>query len=110
FDTMQETLKCCGTYNYTDWFGVYRESQFYSVPVSCCINPETCNNLDIPKKEDEARKIIYTDGCADKLKDTVQENMMAIIIVCIVIGLIEITGIFCSCGLMQSVKNEYEVV
>ncbi|KAJ8020102.1 CD63 antigen [Holothuria leucospilota] len=51
-----------------------------------------------------------SQGCASEVKNILHDNMMAIIIACIVIGLIEITGIFCSCCLMKSVKNEYEVV
>ncbi|XP_071822433.1 CD63 antigen-like [Apostichopus japonicus] len=108
FDDMQHELKCCGTNNFTDWFGLYGPNN-NSVPPSCCIK-DTCDNTDVPETKEEAKGIIYVEGCSGELKNLLLENMMTITIICIVIGLVEITGIFCACCLMKSVKNEYEVV
>lgn len=109
YDDIQKGLKCCGASNYTDWFAPNILYGNHSVPESCCIE-ENCDHYNIPDTTAGAKKIIHTEGCASEVKNILHDNMMAIIIACIVIGLIEITGIFCSCCLMKSVKNEYEVV
>ncbi|PIK47244.1 putative CD63 antigen [Apostichopus japonicus] len=55
FDDMQHELKCCGTNNFTDWFGLYGPNN-NSVPPSCCIK-DTCDNTDVQKQRKKQRNI-----------------------------------------------------
>ncbi|XP_022111920.1 CD63 antigen-like [Acanthaster planci] len=101
FDSMQQDLKCCGVNNYTDWYSYLGSG---NVTDSCCKKEEPKCGIE-PKKE-----TIWTDGCFNALYDFLEDNIVIIAAIAIVIAVIQIFGVVCSCCLMRSIKGEYEVV
>jgi len=118
WDIVQSELHCCGVNNYTNWNGTL--SPFTDppknetlVPSSCCIEGivEMCaakiTDANI-WNEEEAKKIIYTEGCVEKAID--QLAITRIGWVGIGLGVVEIFGILCACLLARSIRFSYETV
>ncbi|XP_033107840.1 CD63 antigen-like isoform X2 [Anneissia japonica] len=99
WNDMQKNLKCCGTYNYTDWYDVIGDKK---VPASCCIE-KGCEVNQTPKN-------VYEEGCSEALFNFIKENIIIIAGIAIGVAVIQIIGVVCACCLMKSIKNEYEVV
>ena len=81
-DELQQTLHCCGSNNYTDWFPMHAKlcpkALNQCVPKSCCKNDLTdCVYRNLPRTwsggKDEFS--IYTQGCADRLAKMLRRNM-----------------------------------
>ncbi|KZR96899.1 putative Tetraspanin [Daphnia magna] len=109
FDMIQRTLKCCGAESYASWAnsaynGVGEKSQMeigisalsptYSVPKSCCADPdsdvcETTRKLGSLGFAASALGIVYTDGCAPKLEALLQQYLTYVSATGIGIGIIE---------------------
>jgi len=78
WDQMQETLKCCGISNYTDWRNNTWFEHTNNVPVSCCLF-DGCDVSIRDKPFDVAAENIFIDACADRLRDWASEKMGIII-------------------------------
>lgn len=108
FDFLQKTVKCCGSYNYTDWFDAHFAGND-SVPKSCCrIEKDRCG-IDVGKSRNISA-VIYTKGCVDKLSQDVTNNLGIIGGVAIAIACVQIIGIVFACCLMRSIRSGYEQV
>ncbi|KAL7642889.1 UNVERIFIED_CONTAM: hypothetical protein RMT77_006177 [Armadillidium vulgare] len=108
WDDLQETYKCCGTYNYTNW----KDTEFskgYRVPDSCCKEiREGCGNGTLTSQEKP--EDIYTSGCFDSLKASAKHNLGIIIGAAVAIAIVQVVGVWMSCCLVRAVKENYEVL
>ncbi|XP_054751335.2 CD63 antigen-like isoform X1 [Lytechinus pictus] len=110
FDNMQKNLECCGTLNYTSWFGFNDTAGYNVVPMSCCITMlEGCNS-DVSRDPFVAERKIHVYACYPALKDLLIGNIGIIAGVAIAIAVIEIFGIAFACCLMRYVSGPYVVV
>ena len=78
-DAIQTELMCCGVNSYTDWLKSVKIP-----PQSCCKTPG-CITI-IPAE-------IYTEGCADRLRDVLTQSAAVSISVAVIFALIQITGV-----------------
>lgn len=100
WDEMQSQLKCCGTFNYTDWKNVLKND---SVPISCCLKEEAkCGDGKVSMVNATG---IYTTGCVDQIVDYVKSQAMLIGGIGIGIAFIQILGIVFACCLASALKN-----
>lgn len=123
FDLMQEGLECCGVENPRDWqksaynkhdpsshaeVGVGSSEREYSIPRSCCRNPESpeCQrNLVLMSNQVPNSQALYTDGCADKLKGFLKDHLVYLLAAGMGILLAEILGMLCSLCLCCALKR-----
>ncbi|CAG5124309.1 unnamed protein product [Candidula unifasciata] len=96
WDRLQHEFKCCGVTNSTNWRENYVET-----PQSCCIK-EPCNT--------NVTSDIYTEGCATKFEDWLQDQVAIIGGVGIGFAFVQIIGILFACCLARAIRKEYEVV
>ncbi|XP_002736204.1 tetraspanin-3-like [Saccoglossus kowalevskii] len=100
-DYMQEELKCCGVYNYTDWKDTDYFKKTKTVPTSCCKNTTDCTGSLAPTETDK----LYQDGCFVKLTDIFQDNLKYIAVAACVLAIIMLIGMIFSCMLICSRKE-----
>ncbi|XP_023197729.1 leukocyte surface antigen CD53-like [Xiphophorus maculatus] len=74
WDIVQNTFKCCGVYNASDWGN--------TIPESCCVET-SCSSRKDPE---------YKEGCLKKLKEWFEENFLTTGIAVIVLCIIEVLG------------------
>lgn len=102
-DKTQNSLKCCGVNNYTDWYtGVINSEGDLGgdVPVGCCrINSTTCNlNIEgVPEETVSSR--IYVKGCYTLFIETFQDKALWLIIGGSILAIIQLACITIACGL-----------
>uniref|UniRef100_A0A673WEB3 Tetraspanin n=1 Tax=Salmo trutta TaxID=8032 RepID=A0A673WEB3_SALTR len=65
---VQTDFRCCGVTNHTDWFDVYNASR---VPDSCCLEYSDNCGLENPGTW-------WTAPCYERVKDWLQENLVAL--------------------------------
>lgn len=107
-DLLQSTIKCCGSENYTDWFLTKWANNRKSVPISCCKNQTSCENLDISQSNPVD---IYQQGCFRKFFDSIENNYALISGVGFASAIIILGGSIISCALASNLnKNRYEQV
>lgn len=116
FDGLQHELKCCGSYNYTDWFSTPWEktetkgNKTKVVPKSCCRgNQEKCINFNL--KNTNATSDIYTDGCYPVVTGFMRKNMALIGGVALGVSFFQLLGAALACCLAKNInKSKYEQV
>ncbi|XP_054290085.1 CD63 antigen [Macrosteles quadrilineatus] len=102
WDGIQGGLSCCGTKNYTDWTKILKD-----LPMTCCspkkgaIGVVTCT-VNSPE--------LHKTPCIMALGDIVKENASTIGGTGLTIGFIQLLGVFISCYLAYSIRNDYESV
>ncbi|XP_032434056.1 leukocyte surface antigen CD53 [Xiphophorus hellerii] len=74
WDIVQNTFKCCGVYNVSDWGN--------KIPESCCVETPCSSRHDLE----------YKEGCLKKLKEWFEENFLTTGIAVIVLCIIEVLG------------------
>uniref|UniRef100_T1HCX5 Tetraspanin n=2 Tax=Rhodnius prolixus TaxID=13249 RepID=T1HCX5_RHOPR len=107
WDGIQKSLKCCGISNPKGWEKVVGNGQ---VPITCCregtaptpsSNPPTC-----PFSTDQT--LVFQEGCYDKIKLKIKDNIIVIMGVGIGIAFIELAGIVLAVCLAATIKKEQE--
>ncbi|XP_046552681.1 CD82 antigen-like [Haliotis rubra] len=104
WDYAQVTFECCGVSNFTDYRPVFKNDTEGKVPVTCCVLTGDRNPEDpVPKDKSECMKdslgtktkslYLHTQGCFNKLKATVGQYSVVLLIVEAVIIAITIIGI-----------------
>lgn len=92
WDELQRYLHCCGGNNYLIGFNDYRSTpigQNFSVPDSCCHEPhEGCGQGVFRLSHDQVRNKIFTNGCMTLLKDTLETDVLPMMIVYACVGVI----------------------
>ncbi|XP_035590489.1 tetraspanin-4a isoform X2 [Oncorhynchus keta] len=80
---VQTDFRCCGVTNHTDWFDVYNASR---VPDSCCLEYSDNCGLENPGTW-------WTAPCYERVKDWLQENLVALWIFALCTALTQILGL-----------------
>ncbi|KAI9526319.1 Tetraspanin-4 [Dissostichus eleginoides] len=94
---VQTDFRCCGVTNHTDWFEVYNASR---VPDSCCLEYSDNCGLDNPGTW-------WTAPCYERVKDWLNENLVALWIFALCTALTQILGLVFSMTMFcQAVKVE----
>lgn len=85
-DTLQEKEKCCGWYNYTDWYQSKFGGPTNRVPDSCC--KEVVK--DCGTKKDIS--LWYQGGCKTKLEDLLKSKLKYVGAIAVAIIVIQLLG------------------
>ncbi|CAK6974933.1 tetraspanin-4a isoform X2, partial [Scomber scombrus] len=94
---VQTDFRCCGVTNHTDWFEVYNATR---VPDSCCLEYSDNCGLDNPGTW-------WTAPCYERVKDWLNENLVALWIFALCTALTQILGLVFSMTMFcQAVKVE----
>lgn len=101
-NTVQNKMSCCGAESYKD----YLKSQWWlatrnrdkTVPESCCDVQSRCIAQTLNP---------YTDGCIDKVKSFLEQNMLLLALLSIVLAVIQLFGLAFSCTLFFSIDKNY---
>ncbi|XP_036836360.1 tetraspanin-4 isoform X2 [Oncorhynchus mykiss] len=94
---VQTDFRCCGVTNHTDWFEVYNASR---VPDSCCLEYSDNCGLVNPGTW-------WTAPCYERVKDWIQQNLVALWIFALCTALTQILGLVFSMTMFcQAVKVE----
>uniref|UniRef100_A0A3P8RJ77 Tetraspanin n=1 Tax=Amphiprion percula TaxID=161767 RepID=A0A3P8RJ77_AMPPE len=97
FFIYQDEFRCCGVTNHTDWFEVYNATR---VPDSCCLEYSDNCGLDNPGTW-------WTAPCYERVKDWLNENLVALWIFALCTALTQILGLVFSMTMFcQTVKVE----
>lgn len=70
-DLMQSEVKCCGRFNYTDWFKTEWANHTQSVPLSCCMDANNCENNNLNGFNATG---IWEKGCYVKVTDIIESK------------------------------------
>lgn len=102
-DSTQNSLKCCGVNNYTDWYlGVINSYADFTtdVPVGCCRTNTTGCNMNVANEPfDDVSASIYVKGCYTLFIETFQDKALWLIIGGSVLAIIQLACITIACGL-----------
>jgi len=104
-DVFQETLKCCGRENATDWQAV--EGYKTTPPRTCCPgNNNNNNNNNNTCSYDTA----FNQGCFNTISDFVSDNAKYIGVAVLLIAVVELVGMTLACYLRTYIlkRDEYE--
>ncbi|KXJ24970.1 CD63 antigen [Exaiptasia diaphana] len=112
WDNMQSNLHCCGSKNYTDWFGKKKSTSVSwntSVPESCCRTKTKNCNVDVTLNP---RKIYSDKSCYTAAVEYIEDKMIIIGSVALAIAVFQLIGITFSCCLAATLQNlkMYELV
>lgn len=107
-DLVQESVKCCGLMNYTDWFSTPWADNRQRVPLSCCIDQAKCvhENLNTLNTTD-----IWTTGCYSKVNTLIEDEYSLIGGIGFTFALIILFGSVLSWWLAKNIRssqNRYE--
>ncbi|RZF45343.1 hypothetical protein LSTR_LSTR002786 [Laodelphax striatellus] len=83
-------LQCCGVDGPRGWLTVFPTN---NVPGSCCREPPASANAFCRNTLDDT--VIFQDGCYQKLKNKVKDNIVLIMGVGIGVAFIEVSYIMC---------------
>jgi len=99
WDLLQKDVKCCGTEEYKDWFGVAGFAQ-NQVPDSCCkVETEGCGRT-MTNIDD-----FYTAGCFVTFKTEILDNSSMAIGVGVGIGVLIFLGVLIGCCQAKTMKE-----
>jgi len=111
WNIVQHELKCCGAQEYLDWENTTFSEASNSVPDSCCLSDiEGCGNGILVMSAEQVPKIIYIDGCLDKLEMIIGGNVAMLGGAGVGIAFIQFAGIVFSCVLAATIRKGYETV
>jgi len=102
--TMQTSMECCGTNDYTDWKDVFNNN---SLPLSCCprshvaVGDEICNTNTSDK---------YTKGCLEQFGTFVMNHAAVLGGAGVGIAFIQLLGVVLACLLARHIRTNYESV
>lgn len=108
-DTIQRTLQCCGTQNYTDWM----DTEFFKkngMPPSCCKPQANCTPETL-KDPAQFKTEVYDRGCVSLVTTVMESNLGIIAGISFGIAFFQLIGIFLACCLSRYItNNQYEMV
>lgn len=111
WNIVQHEMKCCGAQEYKDWVNTTFAEKDNSVPDSCCLSDvEGCGKGILNMSDEQVPKIIYTNGCLDKLKEVIEGNVAALGGIGVGIAVIQFAGIIFACVLAATIRKGYETV
>jgi len=111
WNIVQHELKCCGAQEYKDWTNTTFSDAENAVPDSCCLSDvEGCGKGILAMHADQVPKIIYVNGCLEKLNTVIKSNVAMLGGAGVGIALIQFAGIIFSCLLAATIRKGYETV
>jgi len=108
FDVIQSGLECCGASGPSDWAGskynnpqttslrlaISSAEQSYKIPASCCNgDAKQCSEAQTALASGPISKLIYSEGCTEKLLYTSRKSMIIFLVILVAIGSIEFFGL-----------------
>ncbi|XP_066927565.1 tetraspanin-9-like [Clytia hemisphaerica] len=103
---IQSHFKCCGLYNSSDWGKTTASTNEPMIDQSCCIQDSAHSNYNsncvsrpwgsIQADDEKLLKEYYQDGCYDKIKDFIKENMWLSVLFGFIFAFIQIIGMVLS--------------
>lgn len=123
-DFGQKKFGCCGGISYKDWslnmyFNCSEDNpsrERCSVPYSCCLpvpNQAVINTMCGQGMQAldylEASKIIYTNGCIDRLVNWIHSNLFVLGGVALGLAIPQLVGILLSMILMSQIKDQIKL-
>ncbi|XP_075257144.1 tetraspanin-4-like [Convolutriloba macropyga] len=78
WDYLQTRFNCCGGSNYSSWYQVLQNQ---TVPKTCCLTP------DDNRCPSQLPRGIYEKGCADTLRDFIEERTLLLTLVATIVAL-----------------------
>lgn len=109
WNVVQHEHACCGTKNYEDWKATSFGESVNGVPDACCKEYTTGCGSNVFNDESKLREI-NQEGCFDKLKGDVKENLTILGGIAVGIGCVQLIGVAFACCLAKSLKRQYETV
>lgn len=103
WDFIQEQFSCCGASNATEWFAHLKENE---VPQSCC--KKKTSDCGIIKNKDWSQ--IHAEPCLTSLQNTIEENLLNLIIAGVVVAVCQAIGIMLGCYLAKNIRKQYEII
>jgi len=103
WDFIQGEFSCCGASNATEWF---KHFQGKKVPQSCCKK----QTPDCGIIKDNNWSGVNTEPCLMSLQNTVEENLLNVIIAGAVVAVCQIIGIMLGCYLAKNIRKQYEII
>ncbi|XP_059824225.1 tetraspanin-7b [Hypanus sabinus] len=108
-DDVQNSLRCCGVQNYTNWSTSTYWPE-HGFPRSCCIKSSDCNPQDLRNMTIAATKV-YHQGCYELVTGFMETNMGIIAGVAFGIAFLQLIGMLLACCLSRFITaNQYEMV
>ncbi|ERE89483.1 tetraspanin-33-like protein [Cricetulus griseus] len=123
-DFGQKKFSCCGGISYRDWsqnmyFNCSEDNpsrERCSVPYSCCLptpNQAVINTMCGQNMQAldylEASKVIYTNGCIDKLVNWIHSNLFLLGGVALGLAIPQLVGILLSQVLVNQIKDQIKL-
>lgn len=105
WDKTQDALDCCGSVNYTDWWKNPGFANTSSVPDSCCKHPAKDCGLGALAQTNPTE--ISQVGCANKMIEWAERNIIIIGVVALALAFIQIVGIIIACCLAAAIRKDY---
>ncbi|KAI4499025.1 hypothetical protein M0802_005891 [Mischocyttarus mexicanus] len=97
-DTIQSTLHCCGSKDYTDWMNLNPPK----IPTSCCKVQDKCDTLNADD--------IYTEGCYNLVLTFISSNVGLVAGIAFGVAFFPLIGVVLACCLANINKGKYEQV
>lgn len=110
WNVIQHDHACCGTNNYEDWRSTVFGESHNGVPDACCKENVSGCGKDVFNASSSKLKDINKEGCFDKLKGDVLDNVTILGGIAIGIGFVQLIGVAFACCLAKSLKRQYETV
>lgn len=123
-DFGQKEFSCCGGISYKDWslnmyFNCSEDNpsrERCSVPYSCCLptpNQAVINTMCGQGMQAldylEASKVIYTNGCIDRLVNWIHSNLFVLGGVALGLAIPQLVGILLSMILVSQIKDQIKL-
>lgn len=121
-DSLQRALKCCGAESWRDWLlsdwaildavsltsSSDNDTQYVSVPDSCCIRRKGCHNRPLPEIQSGSPKLvgIHANGCFKKVFSFVNDNVFHIAAAVLALAFTQVAGIILACLLANRLSTQ----
>ncbi|ODM89944.1 CD63 antigen [Orchesella cincta] len=112
WDYMQENLKCCGIYGYTDWVAAEQAPEVGFIPKSCCIEDiqtsESCTEVITKDKINSVafiKNTIYMDGCLSQYNSFYGIGLLEVIAIFSIFC--QVCGIVTVCSVVNNRRSGY---
>lgn len=116
-DNIQTHMRCCGVNSIYDWrvsrysqgnatnLVIGTNSETFSVPKSCCKDPNICSSKDITGSNSPQIHMLYTKGCWTELETFVMVQWNTLLIIASVLVACQGFALVFSCFLCYAVTG-----
>lgn len=102
YDLLQENEKCCGVYNYTDWWKTpFTQGNHSRVPDSCCKEvKKNCGDISAGTEN------IYKEGCYAKTLKLLRDNLIIICGIGVAVAVIQLVSMIFALVLICKIGDQ----